>query len=272
MSLHLCLCAIELEADDRTPFTPRHKLAMWAFADSGSEQTRISMPGLEAVMKAASVKRARALGLTRELVSMGLLAHWKQGYRGHRAEFLVFPNGCCEKHGPLLIDGVLWSSHLGLAAPAKQKGSTTVDPFSTVGEDRKGPRTLDPIDPRKGPRSVDPIDRKGSTTHKRKGSTTPPERVHHPRSNPTPSLKHSETNPNFGPSYETGPVTSRATRGTSKTPPMDFGQMLDGHPAEPARELAGPCGECEKGWILGADGTPLSKCPQCHPGYQRVIA
>jgi hypothetical protein len=77
-----------------------HKLALLAFADSGDDRTHIGFPGEEGVMKWAVCSRGRAYELIRDLVTWELLKPHKRGRRGQRAEYVVFPNGCCDLHRP----------------------------------------------------------------------------------------------------------------------------------------------------------------------------
>lgn len=95
MSGHLIGCAGAV--DDRRIGTS-HKLALVAFADSADDRTHIGFPGYPGVMKWANVSRARAAELIRDLVEFGYLEQHKKAHRGQRAEFIVFPNGCCELH------------------------------------------------------------------------------------------------------------------------------------------------------------------------------
>lgn len=75
-----------------------HKLALTAFADSADDRTHIGFPGYEGVMEWADVSRARAAELIRDLVTLGYLKQYKRGRRGQRAEYIVFPAGCCDVH------------------------------------------------------------------------------------------------------------------------------------------------------------------------------
>ena len=90
MSMHLVDCAAKLQG-----LNPSTKLAFMAFADSADRHTHIGLPGLENVMLWACVKRARANEIVAELVDLGLLVKHRAGHRGRRAEYVVFPNGCC---------------------------------------------------------------------------------------------------------------------------------------------------------------------------------
>jgi hypothetical protein len=71
-----------------------------AFADSADRHTHVAMPGLDNVMLWACVKRARANEIVSELVSLGLLVKHRGGHRGRRAEYIVFPAGCCSDCTP----------------------------------------------------------------------------------------------------------------------------------------------------------------------------
>lgn len=95
MSGHLIGCAGTL-ADER--LAPSHKLALLAFADSADDRTHIAFPGYEGVQKWAGCSRGRAAELIRDLVGFGYLLQHKKAHRGQRAEYVVFPGGCCDLH------------------------------------------------------------------------------------------------------------------------------------------------------------------------------
>lgn len=78
--------------------TRSHKLALLAFADSGDDRTHIALPGYEGVMEWADVGRSQAFALIQDLIRLGYLRQHKRGHRGQRAEWIVFPNGCCDTH------------------------------------------------------------------------------------------------------------------------------------------------------------------------------
>jgi hypothetical protein len=98
VSLHLMECVRPLRLN------PSTKLALLAFADSADSATQIAFPGLEAVMEWASVSRSRAAAVVAELVDAGLLRHHRPGHRGRRAEYVVFPGGCCDAHPRPRVD------------------------------------------------------------------------------------------------------------------------------------------------------------------------
>lgn len=92
MSGHLIGCA------GLTDLPTSHKLALVAFSDSADDRTHIGFPGYEGVMQWACCSRGRAAELIRDLVQWGYLKHHKRGRRGQRAEYVVFPKGCCDLH------------------------------------------------------------------------------------------------------------------------------------------------------------------------------
>jgi hypothetical protein len=92
MSGHLIGCA------GLTELPTSHKLALVAFSDSADDRTHIGFPGYEGVMQWACCSRGRAAELIRDLVDWGYLKHHKRGRRGQRAEYVVFPGGCCDLH------------------------------------------------------------------------------------------------------------------------------------------------------------------------------
>jgi hypothetical protein len=92
MSGHLIGCVKPLELPQS------HKLALVAFADSADDRTHIAFPGYEGVQEWAACSRGRAAELIKDLVSWGWLRQHKKAHRGQRAEYIVFPDGCCDLH------------------------------------------------------------------------------------------------------------------------------------------------------------------------------
>ncbi len=154
--------------------TKTHKLALLAFADSGDDRTHIALPGYEGVMEWADIGRSQAYDVIRDLVELGLLRHHKRGHRGQRAEWIVFPNGCCDTHRtpvaeePLDVDqlaraaGVdveqarLLLTAMGHDAPAGKKAEKGSDPTGPY-ERGLGPAEPDPI----GTQSPQPVENPG---------------------------------------------------------------------------------------------------------------
>lgn len=93
MSGHLIGCVKPIRTLPKS-----HKLALVAFADSADDRTHIGFPGYEGVQEWADVSRGRAAELIRDLVEWGYLKPHKRGHRGQRAEYVVFPDGCCDLH------------------------------------------------------------------------------------------------------------------------------------------------------------------------------
>lgn len=132
MSLHLMECVRPLRLN------PSTKLALLAFADSADSATHIAFPGLDAVQEWASVSRSRASAIVAELVDAGLLHHHRPGHRGRRAEYVVFPHGCCPAHPRPLDDD---RDAMGPAGDTQsaEKGSCGQDSASVNGARRQDP-------------------------------------------------------------------------------------------------------------------------------------
>lgn len=94
MSGHLIGCVKQLKLPSS------HKLALIAFADSADDRTHIAFPGYEGVQEWADVSRSRSAELIKDLVAWNLLQPYKAARRGQRAEYIVFPSGCCDLHRP----------------------------------------------------------------------------------------------------------------------------------------------------------------------------
>lgn len=95
MAIHLLECAAH------TDLAPSKKLALMALADDADKVTRIGSAGLDGVMAWSGLKKSRALEVLAELVAEGFLRRERGGRIGRRAEFVVFPDGCCALHGPV---------------------------------------------------------------------------------------------------------------------------------------------------------------------------
>ena len=181
MSLHLIDCT------KRLPLPASTKLVLLAFADSADGVTRLAYPGLEAVQEWGSVGRSRAMEIVAELVDLGLLEKRRAGHRGRRAEYLVFPRGCCPVHPAPPADDDLDgdTEGSGVPDPSSTTGSARPDP---TGPAEKGSGTADSLsvngsgvpDPSESVRSTGPSTRKGSgkgpaqRTPSSARTTTPP--------------------------------------------------------------------------------------------------
>jgi hypothetical protein len=168
MSIHLIDCAL------KTTLPATHKLVLIAFANSADDLTRIAYPGQENVMAYASTSRTRSYLVIKELVERGFLKLHRQGRRGRRAEYVVFPNGCCEGHGKHCVHNETeWVPPTGPSEreesrprdpdPSEQLGSRPRDPASVNGSHLRDPNGVEdlgshPRDPLsvKGPNRVPP--------------------------------------------------------------------------------------------------------------------
>jgi hypothetical protein len=246
VSVHLVECAAEVQ------LPPSLKLTLLCFADSGSNESRVALPGLENVMRWTGVGKSQALNLVKQLQELQLLAVRMHGYRGRRSEYVVFPNGCCERHGKVpaglrLVDG-----------ERDEKGSDRSDPLlgaslSTASD------------------TSDPLPSTGSDPTPGKGPISDAERVRRPRSNREPSQRLTPTDRPPG-SELTGPRESREA-----WPSLDFTRVVDLEPDQPDRtplapSARGSCPHCYDGDILDALGEPVAKCPHCQPASRGATA
>lgn len=237
MSFHLTECAAQIK------LKPSLKLALMCFADSGSNEGRIAMPGIDGVMTWVGVERSQAMLLIRQLQELELLACRLHGYRGRRSEYIVFPQGCCERHGKVLTE----------LHSVPEKGSDTSDPFLASAIST-------------GSGTSDPVESTGSDRHQRKGPISPAERVRSPRSIATPPKdllqQHSPG------SDLTGPPASRET-----WPSLDFTRVFAVDPPKPEPSARGSCRHCHTGDICDDDGLPTGvKCPHCQPQIRGATA
>ena len=174
------------------------KLALTAFADSADDRTHIGFPGYEGVQEWAVVSRARAAELIRDLVQLGYLKPHKRGRRGQRAEYIVFPDGCCELHRTPVEEPGVDAAQLAAAA------GVTVDQIHAVltalASDAPDPVSVNGSDVPDPNPQIEPIGSEPSDANPGKG----PERVHGSRSNPDAFTPSSTTSPHPPPASRQG--------------------------------------------------------------------
>lgn len=93
MAIHYLECAA------RTKLPAAKKLVLMAIADDADKQTRVGACGLQDIRDWSGLGRSQALAVIAELVTDGYLIRRAAGRAGRKAEFVVFPGGCCELHG-----------------------------------------------------------------------------------------------------------------------------------------------------------------------------
>lgn len=97
MAIHYLESAAELPELDRG-----QKLVLMCFADSANAENRVGFPGFEKLTKWSNLGRSQLYNVISQLVDHGLIIKVRDGGRGRRAEYAVFPRGgCCPMHGPL---------------------------------------------------------------------------------------------------------------------------------------------------------------------------
>jgi len=259
MSVHLLECAAHVKIDGR--FTATHKLALMCFADSGSSDTRIARPGLDALLVWTCAKRSWALEVVNDLVELQLLARHQRAYRGRRAEFVVFPNGCCLQHGivPADVREIEPDVVAELVKSGSDKGSATPDPLIRPAVDLMGPISPDALGYPQRPLPADPIEADGSAGDGRMGPVEPQERVRSARSNLEPS-KNVPPTPSPSSTTDRQPLQPRDGR-----PPSENRFNL-------AAKTGDGCGRCYDGDILDVRGDPVMRCPYCQPATQGATA
>lgn len=174
MAIHFLECAAHSD------LPPSKKLALMAIADDSDKTTRVGSAGLEAIMAWSGLKKSRALEVIAELVADGYLRREKGGRIGRRAEFTVFPNGCCALHGPI-PSGSAQPDPTENGSQNPPRGSDTVDPSASDVPDPKA-EVEGPIEgPIEGPVAVGPlpISLSLSTPNPRQaGACNPDEPIH----------------------------------------------------------------------------------------------
>jgi hypothetical protein len=147
LSIHLLECAANLQLPAST------KLALMAFADSADRHTHIALPGLDQVQTWSGLGRSRAAEVVSDLVDLGLLKKHRSGHRGRRAEYVVFPEGCCDEHRREPEEAS------DVADPIEEKGSGEPDSSSVIGS--AGPDPIHAEEPN-GSAGPDAFTEKGS--------------------------------------------------------------------------------------------------------------
>ncbi|HXH77291.1 hypothetical protein [Nocardioides sp.] len=167
MSGHLIGCAGSLETysvdGTERKLPTSHKLALLAYADSADDRTHIGFAGYKGVMAWAVCSRARAAELIRDLCSWGLLEQHATARPGRRAEYVVFPGGCCDIHRPAEEEPAHDIGDLARAAGisvdqarllvAAMNGSDAPDTSPRNGSDAPDPLTADTSE-----QAVEPVD------------------------------------------------------------------------------------------------------------------
>lgn len=140
MSIHLLECAANLDLPAST------KLALMAFADSADQYTNLALPGLDQVKRWSGLRSdSRAKEVVADLTTRGLLLKHRGGRRGRRAEYVVFPNGCCEQHPPRPgNENVLGNLGSAVPDPSPLGKAAVPDPidFDQFGSAPPDPNTL----------------------------------------------------------------------------------------------------------------------------------
>lgn len=153
MSGHLIGCVKRLKG-----LPKGHKLGLVAFADSADDRTHIGFPGYEGVQEWADVGRSQAANIIADLTEWGFLRQHKRGHRGQRAEYVVFPNGCCDQHRAPVEEPEVDVETLAAAAGVDVEAARLM--LSAMGTTlpAKGSSPTGPSDGGKGPARPDPND------------------------------------------------------------------------------------------------------------------
>lgn len=94
VSNHLIDCAALVQ-----DLTPSHKLLLLCLADNSRDGSgRIASPGKIVAMQWTGLSKSSLFEAFSNLTERGLITQHQRGQKGRHAEFLVFPEGCCEVH------------------------------------------------------------------------------------------------------------------------------------------------------------------------------
>ena len=101
MSRHLVECAGQV-----TGLRPVEKLLLLCMCDNAGDRDHIALPGLATAMTWTMASRSTTYAAIEALTDLGYLRQTMKAHgtnsgagKGRRAEYEVFPNGCCERHG-----------------------------------------------------------------------------------------------------------------------------------------------------------------------------
>lgn len=229
MGRHMMQEAVVVELDN-----PRLKLAFMCFAESARDTDRVAFPGTDLLLKWTNVKRSQLHNLINRLIELQLIERTQRACRNRRAEYRLFPLGCCVAHGKT-------AAHRGVDdADVVVIGASTGEPDHA--------RTVDPLTGALGP------------IREPNGSNPRAEWVQSPRSESAASLEALQE-PSPDSSYDHQPPTSRDPTevSTSRSVVADLARLA----AVAAR--GSPCRHCDAGELHDRDGLPAGDCPHCKP-------
>ena len=133
-----------LEQAALTDLQPSTKLVLMCMADSANKDDRVGHPGLDAVRQWSGLGKSRALEVIAELITKGYLVRQAYGQKGRRAEYVVFPHGCCAEHAPL-------RGYEARPAADADDGSAVPDPSDSVENGSGVPDPMNSQGPGQGP-------------------------------------------------------------------------------------------------------------------------
>lgn len=140
MGFHLLNAAAEVTSK------PSQKLVLMCLAKEGDDRQRVSFPGVETLLKWSGLSRPQLFRVLAQLIELKLIEQRQRGHRGKRAEFIVFPLGCCEAHGKESFgsherdpeDDVKGLTDVTLSDPVDSCTSETSRPEKGLTSGRKG--------------------------------------------------------------------------------------------------------------------------------------
>lgn len=101
MSLHLILCARHV-----TGLPASSKLLLLCMAENArDDRRRIASPGHGEMRLWTGLKDSQLYNTMQPLYETRLLRQHRRGQKHVRAEYVVFPDGCCDRHGPISLPG-----------------------------------------------------------------------------------------------------------------------------------------------------------------------
>jgi hypothetical protein len=151
----------------RTDLDRGQKLVLMCYANSANDENRVGFPGFEALTTWSGLGRSQLYNVISQLSAKGLLVKVRDGGRGRRAEYAVYPRGgCCPMHGPLpgyseLVDEIDAPDPVELP----EVGSDPSDPGPDLHVQEAGSDPSDPepalqgptMGPTMGPTAIGPL-------------------------------------------------------------------------------------------------------------------
>lgn len=89
------------------PLPPVEKLVLLCMADDAPDKTRIAAPGMATLAAWTGRNERNTAAAVARLIGKGWIANHVRGRKGTRARWIVFPEGCCDRHSSQNVSSVV---------------------------------------------------------------------------------------------------------------------------------------------------------------------